>query len=53
MCQSVMFGSLTLRDTRTLNFGVKFNFFKIRMELVMHGFLATTENRINEIRTIE
>ena len=53
MCQSVIFGSLTLRKTRTLNFGVKFDFSKIRMEPVMHDFLAITENRKSEIRTIE
>ena len=53
MCQSVIFGSLTLRKTRTLNFGVKFDFSKIRMEPVMHDFLAITENRKREIRTIE
>ena len=43
MCQSVIFGSLTLRKARALNFGVKFNFSKIRMEPVMHDFLAITE----------
>ena len=48
MCQSVIFGSLTLRKTRTLNFGVKFDFSKIRMEPVMHDFLAITENRKRE-----
>ena len=53
MCQSVIFGSLTLRNTRALNFGVKFDFSKIRMEPVMHDFLAITENRKSEIRTIE
>ena len=53
MCQSVKFGSLTLRKIRTLNFGVKFDFSKIRMEPVMHDFLAITENRKREIRTIE
>ena len=53
MCQSVIFGSLYLRKTRTLNFRVKFDFSKIRMEPVMHDFLAITENRKREIRTIE
>ena len=53
LCQSVIFGSLTLRKSSTLNFGVKFDFSKIRMEPVMHDFLATTENRKREIRTIE
>ena len=53
VCQSVIFGSLTLRKTRTLNFGVKFDFSKIRMEPVMHDSLAITENRKREIRTIE
>ena len=53
LCQSVIFGSLTLRKTRMLNFGVNIDFSKIRMEPVMHHFLAITENRIREIRTIE
>ena len=53
MCQSVIFGSLTLRNTRALNFEVEFNFSKIRMEPVMHEFLAITESRKREIRTIE
>ena len=48
MCQSVIFGSLTLRKTRTLNLGVKFDFSKIRMEPVMHDFLAIFENRKRE-----
>ena len=48
VCQSVIFGSLTLRKTSTLNFGVKFDFSKNRMEPVMHDFLATTENRKRE-----
>ena len=51
--ESVIFGSLTLRKARALNFGVKFNFSKIRMEPVMHDSLAITENRKREIRTIE
>ena len=29
MCQSVIFGSLTLRNTRALNFEVKSNFSKL------------------------
>ena len=29
MCQSVISGSLTLRDTKIRDFGVKFYFFKI------------------------
>ena len=53
LCQSVIFGSLTLRIAGALNFGVKFNFSKIRMEPVMHDFLAITENRKRERRTIE
>ena len=53
LCQSVIFGSLTLRKARALNFGVRFNFSKIRMEPVMHKILAITENRKGEIRTIE
>ena len=55
MCQSVIFGSLTLREAKkkTLNFGVKFNFSKFRMEPVMHDFLAITENQKIEVRTIE
>ena len=59
MCQSVIFGSLTLREAKkkTLDFGVKFNFSKFRMEPVMHDFLARTENQKkrdqNNFRTIE
>ena len=53
MCQSVIFGSLTLRKARALDFGVKLSFSKIRMEPVMHDFLAITENRKREFRTIE
>ena len=48
-----MFGILTLREAKTLDFGVKFNFSKIRMEPVMHNFLAITESRKREFRTIE
>ena len=44
MCQSVISGSLTLRDTNIRDFGVKFYFSKFRMEPVMLSFLATTEN---------
>ena len=40
MCQSVIFGSLTLRKARALDFGVKLSFSKIRMEPVMHDFLG-------------
>ena len=44
MCQSVISGNLTLRDTNIRDFGVKFYFSKLRMEPVMLSFLATTEN---------
>ena len=44
MCQSVISGSLTLRDTNIRDFGVQFYFSKVRMESVMLSFLATTEN---------
>ena len=44
MCQSVISGSLTLRNTKLRGFGMKFYFSKIRMEPVMLSFLATTEN---------
>ena len=53
MCQSVISGSLTLRDTNKRDFGVKFYFFKIRMEPVMLNFLATTENIKRKIRTTD
>ena len=53
MCQSVIFGSLTLRDTKIRNFGVKFYFSKFRMEPVTLSFLATTENTKRKIRTTE
>ena len=53
MCQSVIFGSLTLRKARALDFGVKLSFSKIRMEPVMHDFLAITESQKREVRTIE
>ena len=53
MCQSVIFGSLTLRKARALDFGVKLSFSKIRMEHVMHDFLAITESQEREVRTIE
>ena len=33
------------RSKKTLDFGVKFNFSKFRMEPVMHDFLARTENQ--------
>ena len=45
MCQSVIFGSLTLRKARALDFGVKLSFSKFRMEHVMHDFLAITESQ--------
>ena len=32
-------------EQKTLDFGVKFNFSKFRMEHVMHDFLAITENQ--------
>ena len=44
MCQSVIIGSLTLRKTFSLDFGVKCNFSTIRIEQVIFKFLATTEN---------
>ena len=44
---------LTLRNTGMLDFGVKFNFSKIRMEPVMHDFLAITESQNQKIRTIK
>ena len=50
LCQSVIFGSLTLRKTFSLDFGVKCNFSKIRIDHVMLKFLATTEN-IRKIRS--
>ena len=53
MCQSVISGSLTLRDTNIRDFGVKFYFSKFRMEPVMLSFLATTENTKRKIRTTE
>ena len=53
ICQSVISGSLTLRNTNIRDFGVKFCFSKIRMESVMLSFLATTENIKREIRTTE
>ena len=43
-CQSVRFGSLTLRKTFSRDFGVKCNFSKTQIEHVMLKFLATTEN---------
>ena len=44
MCASVIFGSLTLRKTFSLDFGVKCNFSKFQIERVMLKVLATTEN---------
>ena len=49
LCQSVIFGSLTLRNTKHAILG-GFNFSKFRMEPVMFNFLATTEN-IRKIRS--
>ena len=48
MCQSVISGSLTLRDTKISDFGVKFLFSKFRREPVMLSFLAPTENTKSE-----
>ena len=45
MCQSVISGSLSLRDTKIRDFRVTFYFSKFRMEPVMLIFLATTENK--------
>ena len=53
MCHSVIFGSLTLRNTGVLDFEMKLSFSKIRMEPVMHDFLAITESKNQKIRTIE
>ena len=50
LCQSVIFGSMTLRKTFSLDFGVKCNFSKIGIDHVMLKFLATTEN-IRKIRS--
>ena len=44
VCQLVISGSLTLRNTKIRGFGMEFYFSKIRMEPVMLSFLATTEN---------
>ena len=41
------------RSKKHLILGVKFNFSKIRMEPVMHDFLAITESQKGEVRTIE
>ena len=46
MYQSVISGSLTLRDMKIRDFGVMFYFSKFRMEPVMLSFLATTENKV-------
>ena len=48
MCQSVISGSLTLRDMKIRDFGVKFLFSKFLMEPVMLSFLAPTENAKSE-----
>ena len=45
LCQSLISGSLTLRNTKIRCFGMKFYFSKIRMEPVMLSFLVTTENK--------
>ena len=50
---SVPVGHIWKFDLETLNFGVKFNFSKIRMGPVMHDFLAITESQKREVRTIE
>ena len=42
MCQSVIFRSLTLIKMFKLDFGVKCNFSKIRIEHAMLKFLATS-----------
>ena len=44
MCQSVISGNLTLRDSKIRNFRVKFLFSKFQMEPVMLSFLAPSEN---------
>ena len=44
MCQSVIFGSLTLRNTNYVILRGKLVFPKIRIEPVMLNFLAKTEN---------
>ena len=48
MCQSVISGSLTLRDMKIRDFRMKFLFSKFRMEPVMLGFLTPTENTKRE-----
>ena len=53
LCQSVISGSLTFRNTKIRGFGMEFYFSKIRMEPVMLSFLATTENIKYKIRTTE
>ena len=45
LCQSVIFGSLTLIWKFHLDFGDKSNFSKIRNDHVMLKFLATTESQ--------
>ena len=52
MCQSVISGSLTLRNRKIRGFGMKFYFSKIRMKPVMLSFLATTEKKIQNNRMI-
>ena len=51
MCQSVITGSLTLRNAKIRGFRMKFYFSKYGMEAVMLSFLATTESIIYKIRT--
>ena len=53
LCQSVISGSLTLRDTKIRDFRVKFYFSKFRMEPVIISFLAPTENTSEKIRTTD
>ena len=46
LCQSVIFGSLTLIWKFNLDFGDKINFSKIRNDHAMLKFLATTESQM-------
>ena len=41
------------RSKKTLDFGVKFNFSKFRMEPVMHDFLARTENQKKKLEQFQ
>ena len=45
LCQSVIFGSLTLIWKFNLDFGDKIKFSKVRNHHVMLKFLATTESQ--------